>query len=174
MKQIVYRGVEYQEALRVVETQRYHRHERRHFADGVSAKAVFGPGVYLVSNLQVAAHYAICHAEKTWDRAAILAQEIKLDGLYRLDKRYGENELRDEALRWRHTGKELRRISEEMGHQDWLEWTGDEIRTFILERGLSGILYEISEELIYYVCYRPNEQISRIELVTVFDVQDII
>jgi hypothetical protein len=172
MKQIVYRGVEYQEALRVVENQRYDRHERRHFADGVSAKAVFGAGVYLVSSLQVAAQYAICHAVTTWDRAAILSQQMELDGLYRLDRIFGENELRDEALRWRYTDRELKRFASVMSHQEWLEWTGEEIRCFLLDRGYAGISYQINADLTYYVSYHPQHQLSKIELVTVFDVQE--
>jgi len=87
MKQIVYRGVEYEEALRVVRSQRYERDERRHFVNGAIAKAVFGPGVYLVSNPEVAAQYAICHAETMWDKAAILRQEVEVFGLFCLDER---------------------------------------------------------------------------------------
>lgn len=82
MKKIVYRGVEYREAERVVKLQRYERHERRQFVNGAIAKAVFGSGVYLVSNMKVAAQYAICHAETTWDQAAILRQELRTAGLF--------------------------------------------------------------------------------------------
>ncbi|MED4572542.1 hypothetical protein P9302_24180, partial [Brevibacillus agri] len=102
MKQTVYRGVEYQEALRVVRAQRYERAERRQFTNGASAKAVFGSGVYLVSNPVVAAQYAICHAETIGDKAAVLQQQVALPGLFCLDERFGENELRSEALRHRH------------------------------------------------------------------------
>ncbi|MDA5107195.1 hypothetical protein O3V59_02390 [Brevibacillus thermoruber] len=172
MKQIVYRGVEYKEALRVVAAQRYEREERRRFVNGASAKAVFGSGVYLVSNPKIAAQYAICHAETTWDQAAVLAQELELDGLAALDERYGENELRADALRWRHTPEQLTRLSAAKRHEEWLEWTGDEIRAYLLDRGFAGIRYRISRELTYFVCYKPHEQIGRISLLTVFDIPE--
>jgi hypothetical protein len=174
MKQIVYRGIEYGEALRVLATQRYRRAERRTFANGASAKAVFGSGVYLVSDPHVAAQYAICHAETTWDRAAVLTQELEVDGLFLLDHRFGENELRDEALRWRHTGRELKRLAAVMEPKQWLDWTGEEIRAYLLDSGFSGICFRMSEELTYYVSYVPEKHISRISIFAVFDVTETV
>jgi hypothetical protein len=174
MKEIVYRGVEYEEALRVLDTQKYRRGERRTFANGASAKAVFGSGVYLVSDPHVAAQYAICHAETTWDRAAVLKQELEVDGLFLLDQHFGENELRDTALRWRHTDRELKRLSAVMGQGEWLEWSGEEIRAYLMDAGFRGICFRIREDLTYYVSYVPDEQIANISLVTVFDIREIV
>lgn len=173
MRQIVYRGVEYGEALRVVRAQRYEREERRHFVNGASAKAVFGAGVYLVSNPEVAAHYAICHAETVWDRAAILRQEVDVTGLFCLDERYGENELRTDALRTKHSVESLEQRSHVMSYQEWLEWTGDEVRTYLLAEGYRGLQYRISPELTYYVCYQPEVQIYEISILSVLDLREI-
>lgn len=173
MGQIVYRGVEYREALRVVRSQRYEREERRHFVNGASAKAVFGAGVYLVSNPEVAAQYAICHAETEWDKAAVLRQELDVTGLFCLDEFYGENELRTDALRAKHSPVALLRRSESMGYPKWLEWTGDEVRSYLLAKGYRGLQYRISPELTYYVCYQPEVQISEISILSVLDVREI-
>ncbi|MED4582252.1 hypothetical protein P9578_05570 [Brevibacillus choshinensis] len=173
MRQIVYRGVEYGEALRVVRAQRYEREERRHFVNGASAKAVFGTGVYLVSNPEVATQYAICHAETVWDRAAILRQEVDVAGLFCLDERYGENELRTDALRTKHSAESLEHRSHVMGYQEWLEWTGDEVRTYLLAAGYRGLQYRISSELTYYVCYQPEVQIYEISILSVLDLREI-
>ncbi|MGN7470406.1 hypothetical protein [Brevibacillus sp. SAFN-007a] len=169
MKQTVYRGVEYEEALRVVRAQRYERAERRRFTNGASAKAVFGSGVYLVSHPVVAAQYAICHAETIGDKAAVLKQQLTLPGLFWLDERYGENELRSEALRHRHSTEALERRAAELSHEEWLEWTGDEVRAWLLACGYRGIRYRISPELTYYVCYEPDAQIKEISLLAVLE-----
>lgn len=169
MKQIVYRGVEYQEAVRVVKSQRYERHERRQFVNGAIAKAVFGTGVYLVSSKKIAAQYAICHAETTWDQAAILAQELDTDKLFCLHEGYGENQLRTDALRELYTEQELIQKAEGLSHREWLDWTGEAIRRYLLAKGYEGISYRISDELTYYICYRPERQIANISLYSVFD-----
>lgn len=173
MRQIVYRGVEYGEALRVVRSGRYEREERRHFVNGASAKAVFGSGVYLVSNAEVAAQYAICHAETVWDKAAILRQELDVTGLFCLDERYGENELRTDALSSKHSADSLESLSRTMGYQEWLEWTGDEVRSYLLAEGYRGIQYRISPELTYYVCYQPEVQIYQITILSVVDLREM-
>lgn len=173
MRQIVYRGVEFEEAVRVVQAQRYEREERRHFINGASAKAVFGSGVYLVSNPEVAAEYAICHAETMWDKAAVLRQELALPGLFCLDERYGENELRTDALRTRNSAEELEHRSRLMDYQAWLEWTGDEVRMYLIACGYRGIRYRISPELTYYICYEPDSQIRNISILSVLDVSEI-
>jgi len=172
-KRIVYRGVEYEEARYAVEMQRYKRAERRHFPGGASAKAVFGTGVYLVSNPKVAAEYAICHAETTWDKAAVLQQELVVSGLYELNREYGENELRQAALFARHSESELLQLQKEMSHQEWLEWTGEEVRSFLLDAGYSGIAYIISPELTYYICYEPDSCISAISFFALLDLQEL-
>ncbi|USG68116.1 hypothetical protein NDK47_12875 [Brevibacillus ruminantium] len=169
MKKIVYRGVEYQEAQRVIKAQRYERHERRQFVNGAIAKAVFGSGVYLVSNMKIAAQYAICHAETTWDQAAILVQELTVDQMFDLDEEYGENQLRFDALKSRHSAEDLALLSEGMDQKEWLDWTGEEIRKYLEDKGFLGISYKIAEELTYYICYRPDQQISDITLYSVFD-----
>ncbi|MEJ8546107.1 hypothetical protein [Brevibacillus borstelensis] len=170
MKKIVYRGVEYREAERVVQLQRYERHERRQFVNGAVAKAVFGSGVYLVSSMKIAAQYAICHAETTWDQAAILAQELRTTGLFHLNEQYGENQLRIDALQYQYSVDDLKRISAAMDEQEWLDWTGEQIRLYLMEQGYQGICYQINGELTYYICYSPDQQISNISLFSVFDV----
>jgi len=172
-KRIVYRGVEYEEARYAVEMQRYKRAERRHFPGGASAKAVFGTGVYLVSNPKVAAEYAICHAEATWDKAAVLQQELIVSELYELNREYGENELRQAALLARHSEQELLHLQKQMNHQEWLEWTGEEVRAFLLDSGYAGIQYVISPELTYYICYLPDSCISSISYFALLDLQEL-
>lgn len=173
MKENVYRGVEYEEALRVVGAQRYEREERRHFLNGASAKAVFGSGVYLVSNPEVAAQYAICHAETMWDKAAVLRQELQLPGLFCLDERYGENELRQDALRSRHSEEVLQSYAKSMGYREWLEWTGDEVRAYLRSGGYRGIRYRISADLTYYICFEPEVQITNISILSVIDLHEL-
>ena len=168
-KETVYRGVEYEEAMRVVQAQKYERAERRHFTNGASAKAVFGSGVYLVSNPVVAAQYAICHAETIGDKAVVLKQEVDVPGLLQLDERFGENELRREALRYRHPPEELEQRVASMEHQEWLEWTGDEVRAYLLSCGYRGIRYRITPDLTYYVCYEPDAQIKAISILSVLE-----
>lgn len=172
-KQIVYRGVEYEEAMQVLAAQRYKRAERRMFRNGAQAKAVFGSGVYLVSNPKVAAEYAICHAETMWDKAAVLQQELLTAGFFVLNRHYGENELRQDALLARHDKRELRIRQATSTYEQWLEWTGEEVRSYLLQSGYSGICYHMSPELTYFVCYRPDEQISAISLVAVLDLQEL-
>lgn len=164
MAVIAYRGVEYEEALHVIARQRYVREERRIFMGGIRAKAVFGKGVYLVSNPRVAAEYAFCHAEAAWDKGAILQQTLHTEGMIFLDPSYGENELRDEALQWRYTESELLRLSSIMEWAQWQEWTGERIREFLQDRGYQGIVYPISDQLTYYVSYQPESQIESISL----------
>lgn len=170
MRQTVYRGVEYGEGMRVVKAQRYEREERRHFTNGASAKAVFGSGVYLVSNPEIAAQYAICHAETNGEKAVVLSQQLHLQGLACLDERYGENELRMDALRATFSEDELDKRQSVMGYEEWLEWTGDAVRTYLLSCGYRGIRYRISPELTYYICYQPDTQIEEIAIVSVLDV----
>lgn len=170
-RKVVFRGVEYGEAMLVIDAQRYSREERRHFINGARAKAVFGSGVYLVSNPQVAAHYAICHAETTWDKACVLQQNLVVSRLFALDRQYGENELRKDALAARHTAEELLALQQKMTYEQWLEWTGGEVRAYLLEKGYQGIQYELSPELTYFVCYESEDCISDIALYAIFDVQ---
>lgn len=165
-----YRGVEYQEALHAIERQQYLRDERRCFADGIQAKAVFGSGVYLVSNQQVAAEYAYCHAESSWDRASILEQRLVLQRPKVLDVRYGENELRDEAIYWKYTKEEMDTVASILQPQDWVRWTGEQIREYLIERGYDSILFHLRSDLLYYVSYEPANQISDIRLLHTFDI----
>ncbi|WJQ79170.1 hypothetical protein [Brevibacillus brevis] len=170
MRQIVYRGVEYGEGLRVVKAQKYERAERRHFTNGASAKAVFGAGVYLVSNPEIAAQYAICHAETNGEKAVVLSQQLHLQGLVCLDERYGENELRLDALRAAFSEEELEQRQNGMGYEEWLQWTGDKVRAYLIACGYRGIRYRISPELTYYICYEPDVQIEEIAILSVLDV----
>lgn len=163
-----YRGVEYQEAIRAVERQQYLRDERRCFTDGIMAKAVFGSGVYLVSNRQVAAEYAFCHAESSWDQAAILEQQLELRRPKVLDETYGENELRDEAIFWKYTKDEMDTVAAILQPQDWVRWTGEQIREYLIERGYDSILFQVRPDLQYYVSYEPANQIRQIRLVSTF------
>ncbi|WP_261798102.1 hypothetical protein [Brevibacillus massiliensis] len=163
-----YRGVEYTEAAVVVERQSYLRGERRDFCSGVAAKAVFGSGVYLVSSPEVAAQYAYCHAEVSADQAAVLCQSIRFTRPMYLNEAYGENELRREALVSTFSPKQVESFSGSMSETDWLVWTGEQIRKFLVERGYDGILYRLSDELTYYVCYDPDRQITDISLSLVF------
>ncbi|UFJ42306.1 hypothetical protein LOK74_07400 [Brevibacillus humidisoli] len=170
MQVVAYRGVEYQEALAVIDRQRYTREERRSFPSGVQAKAVFGSGVYLVSDPQVAAEYAFCHAEAAWDKAAVLKQWIHLNHPMYLHEQYDENELRKEALYWKYTCQEMETVRAIMEPDDWLKWTGEQIREYLLERGFDGIAYRVHDSFTYYVCYHQDQQIYDISLLALFDV----
>jgi len=169
MAVIVYRGVKYEEALQVIARQRYEQKEGRTFLHGIRAKAVFGQGVYLVSNPQVAAEYAYCHAEVGWDKGAILKQMLDTEEMMSLTSVYGENELRQEALLWEYTHSELLRIHTIMTPSEWQMWTGERIRGYIQDRGYHGIVYPLSDELTYYVSYQPENQIADISLYGYFE-----
>lgn len=164
MAVIVYRGVDYAEALRVIARQSYEREERRTFLAGIKAKAVFGQGVYLVSNPQVAAEYAYCHAVSVWDKGAVLQQRLDTAQMLRLTPSYGENELRQEALQWKYVDGEWQRIYARMTLSEWQEWTGERIREYLQERGYQGIVYPMAEDLTYYVSYQPQKQIEDIAM----------
>ncbi|WP_134683856.1 hypothetical protein [Brevibacillus migulae] len=169
MAVIVYRGVKYEEALQVIARQSYEQQERRTFLQGIRAKAVFGQGVYLVSNPQVAAEYAYCHAEAGWDKGAILRQTLDTQEMMFLTSAYGENELRQEALLWEYTDSELLRIHSIMTSHEWQAWTGERIRAYLQDRDYHGIVYPLSEELTYYVSYQPEMQIADISLYGYFE-----
>lgn len=163
-----YRGIEYQEAVEVVERQQYKRDERRSFVGGLGAKAVFGSGVYLVSNPQVAADYAFCHAEISWGQAAILEQQLHFSRPRVLHSAFGENELRDEAIHWKYSREEMVTVASILRQKDWLRWSGEQIREYLLERGFDGIVYHIQQDLTYYVSYEPAKQLQDIRLVSSF------
>ncbi|MDQ0338221.1 hypothetical protein J2S00_001005 [Caldalkalibacillus uzonensis] len=174
LERIVYRGVDLEEAYKVIREQSYDQRERRVFQDGVHAKAVFGNGVYLVSNILVAAEYAFCHAETSRSKGAILKQKLRLRNPIVLDETFGERELRQEALKWKYPDGEIEVLYPQGSSLQLVEWTGNIIREYLLSKGYDGIVYHLNDDLTYYVAYDCKNQIYDVELEFVFDIEQFL
>lgn len=169
----VYRGIAFNEALHVVNKQRYEREERRYFLDGVVAKAVFGEGIYLVHDTEMAAQYAFCHAETENDFAAVISQQLTLDNPMILHRDYNEADLRKDALEWKYPDGNL---PDDMWHTEPMlrvEKTGAIMREYLLQMKYDGIKYHVNNEFIYYISYFPCTQISDIRIDFIFDIHDL-
>ncbi|GAB7388725.1 hypothetical protein BSNK01_25630 [Bacillaceae bacterium] len=173
MIRTVYRGIGLREAMNVVSNQRYERDERRIFRNGVAAKAVFGPGIYLVSDVEMAAAYAYCHAEAENDLAAVLCQQLALLNPFLLNEHYGEKRLRQDALAWKYPNGDYPEIAGDADLLQVLRWSGEIIREYILHLQCDGIMYHVHSGLVYYVSYVPDRQISDIFIDFVFDIDDL-
>jgi hypothetical protein len=170
---VAYRGICLSEAMEVVGKQYYAGAEERKFLNKIEIKAVFGCGVYLVSNYTVAAEYAYCHAEANSDKGSVIRQTVHFRNPMRLDGCFGEKELRSLALAWKYPNGT---IEKEVLEQEGIElsrWAGNIIREYLITLGYDGVVYHISDELTYYIAYNPGEQISQVELDFVYDLQDL-
>lgn len=165
MKRMGYRGVSFGEAKRVIATQCYERMERRQFEDGVQARSIFGPGLYLISDAKLAAHYAFCHAETEGSsRAAVLKQDIQLDRPMVINCRYTETDLRRDALEWKYAERAVPAVRPEHVHA----WIGRITKDYLLAHSFDGIVYHLDDTVIYYVAYFQEKQIHGIDLAFTF------
>lgn len=169
----VYRGIGFNEALHVVNQQKYERQERRYFQGGVVAKAVFGDGIYLVHDTELAAQYAFCHAETENDFAAVISQQLLFDNPMILHRNYNEADLRKDALEWKYPDGTL--AEEIWGGEPMkrVEHTGAIMREYLLHLQFDGIKYHVNNEFIYYISYFPETQIKDIRIDFIFDIQDL-
>ncbi|WP_340084351.1 hypothetical protein MHB50_17605 [Siminovitchia sp. FSL H7-0308] len=173
MRRTVYRGISYNEAQTVIANQFYERNERRDFQNGIKARSTFGQGIYLISDIELAAQYAFCHAEVEGEKAAVLKQDLSLANPYILNYRSTEEQLRIKALSWKFGGTSdpgthlgLNNVEEKQG-------IGSLIKEFLLDHGFDGIVYHIDEEIIYYISYFQKRQIKNINLDFVFNIDDL-
>ncbi|MGE5702109.1 MAG: hypothetical protein ACM32O_06245 [Clostridia bacterium] len=173
MMSTVYRGITLTEALQVVRTQKYEREERRYFLDGVVAKAVFGQGIYLVHDSEMAAQYAFCHAESEHDLAAVLRQELTFSNPMILHAGYSERDLRRDALAWKfkdgHLPPDL--LDHDTLHR--IEKIGSVMKQYLLEHQFDGITYHVNDDLIYSISYFPESQIQSIQIDFIFDIHEL-
>lgn len=169
----VYRGIDFTEACEVLKHQCYHSEERKKFVSGLAANAVFGSGLYLVSDLLVAVEYAFCHAETSNRKAAVLRQDLTMKNPILLEGREGEGLLRTKALDWWYPeGCPFMHNSDET-IQEYILWSGNLIREYLLAQGHDGIEYTLQDHFTYYVSYHPFEQVSNIELELAFDLEEL-
>ncbi|KAB7705584.1 hypothetical protein F9802_13690 [Bacillus aerolatus] len=171
MERSAYRGVSYKEARTVIHTQKYERNESRAFNNGVAARSSFGPGVYLINDLELAAQYAFCHAEVEEEEiAVVLNQKITFKNPFILNYQFSETRLRKEALRWKYTGSHFPANRIANNHLELSKQIGNDIREYLLARSHDGIIYHIDDEIIYYVLYNQEKQLKDIDVELVFNI----
>ncbi|MBN6185977.1 hypothetical protein JQN58_03115 [Aneurinibacillus sp. BA2021] len=167
---VAYRGICLSEAVEVIENQKYRAAEERTFCNDIEIKAVFGPGVYLVSDYTVAAEYAFCHAEARGDKGSVIRQSLCLQHPLRLDSCFGEKEIRSMAVAWKYPDGLAEAETMHMESMGFSRWAGSIIRDYVIWRGYDGIIYPIDDGLTYYIAYRPDEQIRAMEMDFVYDI----
>ncbi|WP_240376854.1 hypothetical protein [Bacillus piscicola] len=176
MKRLAYRGISFNEAQEVIVDQRYTRDEPRDFQNGIKARSVFGSGIYLINDIETVASYAFCHAEVEGDPLAmVLKQELTLQNPFILNYKYTEEKLRKKALNWKY-GKEESPFMGGTSSVDSVEvmkQVGSVIKEYLLAHHYDGIIYHINDEIIYYVAYNQDEQITNIEPDFFFRVEDL-
>ncbi|MED4726612.1 hypothetical protein P9597_00395 [Aneurinibacillus migulanus] len=170
---VAYRGICLSEAMEVVGNQKYLAAEERKFWNDIEIKAVFGSGVYLVSDYTVAAEYAYCHAEANNDKGSVIRQSLCLQNPLLLDGCFGEKEIRSLALAWKYPSGTIDEEAEEIASIGLSRWAGNIIREYVTKLGYDGIIYHIDDTLTYYIAYKPDEQISAVQLDFVYDIGDI-
>ncbi len=168
-KRIAYRGISLQEAEAVVKKQFYERNERRDFHNGIQARSTFGPGLYLVNDVELAAQYAYCNTEvEGGEEAAVLKQWIYIDKPYIINYHSTEKKLKRKALEWKLEFERCSQPSEEASFDK-----GEVVREYLLHHGYDGIIYHINDELIYYVCYFQERQVEDITIDFTFHINDL-
>lgn len=174
MNRQVYRGISRKEAQAVVANQKYKRSESREFQNGVQAKSIFGSGVYLISDYERAAQYAFCHAEfESDDAAVVLKQNLTLKNPFILNHRYPESRLRKDAFNWKFSGEDIPVLDISSNSLDVMVWIGSVIREYLLHHNYDGIVYHISDDLIYYVSYFQEKQIENITFDFAFEIKEL-
>lgn len=176
MKRTVYRGISLNEAETVIANQVYMRSERRDFQGGIQARSTFGQGLYLISDVELAAQYAFCHAEvEAEKRAAVLKQQISLENPFILNHRFTEEQLRKKALSWKFgDGRCSKPLSGgEFDEDEDNKEIGSVVREFLLDHEYDGIIYHIDDEIIYYVSYFQEKQVKNIMVDFVFNIEEL-
>ncbi|MGG3571589.1 hypothetical protein ABES25_21035 [Bacillus gobiensis] len=167
MKRTSYRGISLREAKHVIRHQKYVRSESRVFRNGITAKPVYGQGVYMVNDIELAAQYAFCHAEAELQPGVVLKQEVVFENPLILNRNYGEKQLKLDAWTWKTS------LFESMSHPS-SERIGDYIKEYLLLKGYDGVISHLGDELIHYVSYFPEKQIGKISWHLSFSIQDLI
>ncbi|MCM3760110.1 hypothetical protein M3212_04815 [Alkalihalobacillus oceani] len=173
MKRTVYRGISFKEAEEVVKNQKYNRSELRDFQNGVAAKSLFGPGIYLINDVELAAHYAFCHAEvEEEELAVVLKQTVQFHNPFIVNYTYSERQLKKDALSWKFTD-DFPELHSGPDSLETLKWVGTIIKEYLLNHGYDGITYHIDDEIIYYVSYHHEQQITGIDFDFVFNINEV-
>lgn len=173
MKRTVYRGISYKEAEEVVKNQKYNRSELRDFQNGVAAKSLFGPGIYLINDGEMAAHYAFCHAEvEEEELAVVLKQTVHFQHPFLVNYTYSERRLKKDALSWKFADMTFPDIHSP-DSLETLKWVGAIIKEYLLAHGHDGIIYHVDDEIIYYVSYHHQQQIKNIKFDFVFNINEV-
>ncbi|WP_338752993.1 hypothetical protein [Bacillus sp. FJAT-52991] len=171
MDRKAYRGISYKEAKEVVRHQKYERHEFRAFNHNVAARSLFGSGLYLINDLELAARYAFCHADAEEEqKAVVLTQKIYLQNPFILNYRYSEARLKKEALRWKYENIHHLVPQATSSPLELAMQIGNDTRDFLLAHSHDGIIYHIDDEIIYYILYDQEKQIKDIEVALVFNI----
>ncbi|MGP7818186.1 hypothetical protein [Niallia sp. 01092] len=175
MKRIVYRGIGSEEAREVIHKQKYDRAEFRCFQKGIAAKSVFGSGIYLVSDIELAIQYAFCHAEaeRKTGQAAILKQQLTMKNPLILNYRYTEKNLRKDAFEWKYHNDNFPDLKSKQGSLQLKEQMKNIIKEYVLFHHYDSIVYYVDDKLVYYVSYYPEQQISDIEINFHFNIKDL-
>jgi len=175
MKRMAYRGISFNEAQTVILSQRYDRKESRNFRNGVAARSLFGPGVYLINDLELAAQYAFCHAEvENEEQAVILKQKINLKHPFILNYKYSERRLRKDALNWKYANEDSLYNKIAQNSLDTCRQIGQDVMEYLLHHSYDSIIYHINDEIIYYVLYDQERQLEDIEIELVFNIHDLL
>lgn len=155
-----YRGVSWTEARDVLDEQRYFRDERVNFGNPrFGANAVFGAGIYFIDDYEVAGQYAFCHGVHENDDGTVLTQVLTFQHPLILNESYSEHDLRSDVLSWR-LGTE--KISE-LGNQYGIA-LAESIRQYVLHCRYDGIIYQLPNGSLYFICYFPERQVSHIQI----------
>ncbi|MFT8321753.1 MAG: hypothetical protein ABF649_12675 [Bacillus sp. (in: firmicutes)] len=175
MQRIVYRGIGFEEGKEVIHKQKYDRDEMRVFQKGIAAKSVFGSGIYLVSDIELAIQYAFCHAEaeKKDGLAAILKQQLTIENPFILNYRYTEKKLRKDALDWKYQNTTMSNLRSNQNSLQLKEKMKDIIKEYLLFHDYDSIVYYVDDKLVYYVSYYPELQISNIKMDFHFNIKDL-
>lgn len=167
----VYRGISGREAADVLVEQRYFRTERAFFDDSrFGAGAVFGHGIYSVSDFELAAQYAFYHAVRENDDGAVLTQTLTFHRPLTLDDHYTERHLRSDVLRWRLGAEKLVELEGQADVQSIC--LANSIRRYVLHLGFDGIIILLPSGSYYYISYFPDSQISHIHMNFQFSLED--
>lgn len=167
IKRTVYRGVSYSESKKVLKKRRYVREELREFQGGVKAKSAFGEGIYLINDIEIAAHYAFCHAEQDKDEyGVVFKQTINFESPFILNENFTEERLRRNALNWKYTESQLERFNKRSGVQRENE-LGGIVKDYLIAHNYDSVVYHLNDEIIYYISYYQQQQIS--ELIVDFE-----
>lgn len=175
MKRIAFRGISLLEAQSVIATQVYERNERRDFQNGIQARSTFGPGIYLINDVELAAQYAFCHTEvEEGERGAVLKQTIQIEKPYIINQHSTEKNLKQKALDWKLNDERCSSLhSDKNSPKIDKNEMGPIVKEYLLHHGYDGIVYHVDDEIIYYVCYFQERQVENITIDFIFNIEDL-